>query len=104
MLERKLIVNRLINLNLAHAVAPHYADGDFVRVPVQDCYLQQSTGVFTKTSGVRAGTGLKAHRNFKWLPWLPGAISEVALVGADVLTGPMSGCWLVTYRKPTGVP
>ena len=32
------------------------------------------------------------------------AHSEVALVGTDVLTGPMSGCWLVTYRKANGVP
>jgi hypothetical protein len=104
MLEQKLIVNRYINLALQNIAAPHYADGDFVRVQVQDCYLAESTGVFTKTSAVRAGTGPKAHRNFKWLPWLPGAISEVALVGADVLTGPMSGCWLVSYRKPNGVP
>ena len=104
MLEQKLIVNRFIDLNLAHAAAPPYADGAFVTVPVQQCYLQESTGVFTKTSAVQAGVGPKAHRNFKWLPWLPGAISEVALVGADVLTGPMSGCWLVTYRKANGVP
>jgi hypothetical protein len=73
-------------------------------MPVQDCYLQESTGVFTKTSGIVAGTGPKAHRNFKWLPRVSGRISEVALVGSDVLTGPMSGCWLVTYRKPSGVP
>jgi hypothetical protein len=104
MLEQKLIVNRYINLALQNVAAPNYADGDFVRVQVQDCYLAESTGVFTKTSAVRAGSGPKAHRNFKWLPWLPGAISEVALVGADVLTGPMSGCWLVSYRKPNGVP
>ncbi|MGH6990887.1 MAG: hypothetical protein ACREE3_13400, partial [Stellaceae bacterium] len=26
------------------------------------------------------------------------------LVGSDVLTGPMSGCWLVSYRKANGVP
>lgn len=104
MLEQKLILNRFINLNLPPAVVPVYVLGDFVTVPVQNCYLQESTGIFKKTSNVLAGTGLKAHRNFKWLPWLPGAISEVALVGVDVLTGPMSGCWLVTYRKPNGVP
>jgi hypothetical protein len=104
MLEQKLIVNRFINLTLAPPPAPAYADGAFVLVPVQQCYLQESTGFFKKTSTVQAGVGPKAHRNFKWLPWLPGAISEVALIGADVLTGPMSGCWLVTYRKPNGVP
>ncbi len=104
MLEQKMIVNRYINLTLATPAMPTYTNGDFVSVPVQQCYLQESTGIFTKSSNVQAGIGVKAHRNFKWLPWLPGAISEVALVGSDVLTGPMSGCWLVTYRKPSGVP
>jgi hypothetical protein len=104
MLETKLIVDRFINLNLTPPAAPAYAPGDFVLAPVQQCYLQESTGVFTKTSGVLQSPGPKSRRNFKFLPWLSGAISEVALVGADVLTGPMSGCWLVTYRKPNGVP
>lgn len=104
MLEQKLIVNRFINLNLAVPPAPAFTDGDFVLVPVQDCYLQESSGIFKKTSEVTGGTGPKAHRRFKWLPWVPGAISEIALVGTDVLTGPMSGCWLVTYRKANGVP
>lgn len=106
MLERKLIVDRYINLNNAFPAVPGVKDGSFVSVPVQDCYLQESTGFFKKTSGIQVGGGggPKAHRNFKWLPWLPGRISEVNLVGSDVLTGPMSGCWLVTYRKPTGVP
>lgn len=104
MIEQKLIVNRYFNLNIPVVTVPPYTDGDFVLVPVQQMYFQESTGVFTKTSSVQSGTGPKTHRNFKWLPWLPGAISEVALVGSDVLTGPMSGCWLVTYRKPSGVP
>ncbi len=103
MLEQKLIVGRYINLNLAPPV-PAYNVGDFVRVLALDCYLQESTGTFKKTSVVQAAQGPKARRNFKWLPWLPGGISEVALVGSDVLTGPMSGCWLVTYRKANGVP
>ena len=103
MLERKLIVNRYIELNLTPAPRRQYADGDFVLVPVQNCYLKESKGLFTKTSGVREGVGSKAHRNFKWLPWLPGAITEVALTNMDVLTGPMSGCWLVLYRKANRV-
>jgi len=104
MLEQKLIVNRFINLNIPPIVVPPYAGGDFVSVPVQQGYLQESTGFFKKSSDVQVRVGPKAHRNFKWLPWLPGAISEIALVGTDVLTGPMSGCWLVTYKKATGVP
>jgi hypothetical protein len=56
------------------------AVGSFVMVPLQTCYLQESTGVLTKTSGVQAGAGPKARRNFRFLPWLPGRISEVDLV------------------------
>jgi hypothetical protein len=105
MLEQKLVVGKFFNLTLVPPAMPPFANGDFVLVPVQQCYLMESSGVFTKTSLVQAGPGPKAHRNFKWLPWVPGAISEVALTGgADVLTGPMSGCWLATYRKPNGVP
>ncbi len=107
MFEQKLIVGRFINLPNAVVMPPNVAlgaVGSFVRVPLQTCYLQESTGVFTKTSQVQAGAGAKAHRNFRFLPWLSGRISEVDLVTTDVLTGPMSGCWLVTYRKPNGVP
>jgi hypothetical protein len=104
MLETKLIVGRFINLSIPQPPAPAYANGAFVTVPVQDCYLKESTGVFTKTSAVEQAVGPKLHRRFKWLPWLPGAISTVALVGTDVLTGPMGGCWLITYRKANGVP
>lgn len=104
MLEQKLIVDRFIDLNIANKAPPAGPVGSFALMPVQDCYLQESSGIFTKTSSVQLAAGPKAHRNFKWLPWVPGRISEVALVGTDVLTGPMSGCWLVTYRKAAGVP
>ena len=104
MLEQKLIVDRYFDFNVVNAAPPVGPLGSFALMPVQDCYLQESTGVFGKTSAVTAGAGPKAHRNFKWLPWVSGRISEVALVGSDVLTGPMSGCWLVTYRKANGVP
>jgi hypothetical protein len=104
LLEQKLIVGRFINLNIPAPQIQPYAPGDFVLVPVTECYLQESHGIFTKTSDVQIGSGPKQHRNFHWLPWLPGAISETALVGADVLTGPMSGCWLVSRRRPNGVP
>jgi hypothetical protein len=98
MLEQKLIVNRFIDLTLVPPIVRGYNNGDFVTIRVQRYYLQESTGTFTKTSAILPGGGPKAHRNFVWLPWLPGAISEVPLLHVDVLTGPMSGCWLVTYR------
>jgi hypothetical protein len=98
MIEQKLIVDRFIDLNIP-ATAMAYAPGAFVTVPVQSCYIQESHGVFKKTSDVALAPGPKAHRNFRWLPWLSGAISEVPTGGVDVVTGPMSGCWLVMYRR-----
>ncbi len=34
----------------------------------------------------------------QWLPWDSGFITETALVGRDVFSGPFSGCWMVAYR------
>lgn len=45
----------------------------------------------------------KVHRNFKWLPWYEGDISTTSFT-CDVLTGPMSGCILVSYIDATGNP
>jgi hypothetical protein len=58
-----------------------------------------------RQSAVNAGANTQAnkvHRNFKFLPWYEGDISETAL-DHDVLTGPMSGCVLVTYRTAHGI-
>ncbi len=104
MLEKYLTVGSYINLNLINPRVDPYKGGQFVLVPVQNCYLQEATGIFTKTAQVQPGVGPKPPRNFKYLPWLGGAISEMALVDMDVLTGPMSGCWLTTYKKANGVP
>ncbi|MES2771720.1 MAG: hypothetical protein V4623_07030 [Pseudomonadota bacterium] len=103
MLEQKLIVNRLINLSLINKPVLPYTHGSFVTVATQNYHLCESTGFHTKSSLIQAGTHPKSHRNFRWLPWLPGAISETTLQEMDVLTGPMSGCWLVKYRNPNGV-
>ena len=52
-----------------------------------------------RTSATGVGAVRKAHRNFIWLAWLPGFVSEVQPQGIDVLTGPMSGCWVTTYSR-----
>ncbi len=39
-----------------------------------------------------------AHRNFRWLPWIPGKISYAPLAGSDLFTGPFTGCWVVIFR------
>lgn len=107
MLEQKLIVGRYLDFPQAilgqPGMLPTQTPGDMVTCQPNQFHIQESTGVFTKTSVIVAGAG-PAHRTFTWLPYTPGLITVVALVGADVLTGPMSGCWLATYRKPNGVP
>jgi hypothetical protein len=50
-----------------------------------------------RVSGTAAGAVAKAHRNFVWLEWLAGLVSAVEPNGVDVLTGPMSGCWIMSF-------
>jgi len=52
-----------------------------------------------RTSATGLGAVAKTHRNFVWLEWLPGFVSEVQPGGMDVLTGPMSGCWITSYLR-----
>jgi len=52
----------------------------------------------TIVEGANAKRG-KEHRNFHWLGYWGGAISQIVRHGnIDVLTGPMSGCWVVVHR------
>lgn len=46
------------------------------------------------SQGQHAG---KAHRNFRWLHWQKGKITYLPVAGPDILTGPMSGCWVVIF-------
>ena len=34
----------------------------------------------------------------RWLPWHAGFITETALFGQDVFSGPFTGCWMVAYQ------
>jgi hypothetical protein len=69
------------------------------REPFRGKYeLHESTGLFEKRSAVAVGKHVKTHRNVRWLPWIPGKISYVDLEGDDMLTGPMSGCYIVVFE------
>lgn len=50
-------------------------------------------------SMVKMGETSKEYRNFAWLEWLPGVVSIVKADGRDVLTGPMSGCWVGSIMR-----
>src|SRR5580658_5810971 len=99
---QKLIVGRFIHFR--YPQPPNGCKAQypaiFITVPQNLMMINESTGIFTKTSSITSGSHqTKAWRNFGWLPWLPGSISEVDMGGQDVLTGPMSGCDLVMYRR-----
>jgi hypothetical protein len=114
MLE-KLIVGRYIELDLpilnarppaALAKPPYGSFIDSTSVPVM---LQQSAKKKT-TAGTKAPfsafkmgevSAKKEHRNFVWLKWVPPYVAQIPLGTVDVLTGPMSGCWVITYKWPT---
>jgi hypothetical protein len=96
MIETKLIVGRYFNFVMPKSTKGIL--GTFMTQPQISLTIQESTGFFTKTSNISAGTGSKAHRNFQWLNWVAGAVNQVAFGNLDVLTGPMSGCWIMKYK------
>jgi len=113
-LETKLIVGRYLQFTPAPSrpVTGNPPLFDPVVCPVQS--IQESSrrdpgasyNPFRNVGGQRTSTvaaganpaANKVHRNFKWLPWYEGDISETDL-DHDVLTGPMSGCILVSYMR-----
>ncbi|WP_270939139.1 hypothetical protein [Falsiroseomonas oryzae] len=38
--------------------------------------------------------------NYNWLPWLPGQVSVTAFTENGLITGPMSGCYIVVFKDP----
>lgn len=76
----------------------------FIEVDGRNYMISESEGSgllgTTRTSEVSAADEphKKEHRNFRWLPWIPGKISYVPIAGTDVLTGPFTGCWAVVFK------
>ena len=104
MFEEKLIVGRFVNFSLAIVATkldPKPTDGTVVDQDAKVCSLEQSTssGIInrTKTSGVVTGANPKVRRNFNFLTYYPGVVTQTTLE-TDVLTGPMSGCWIMLYK------
>ncbi len=105
MIERKLIVGRYLVWN-----APAQTNNGAVAAGIQRLnqtllHINESTRPHLfgpKTSTMAVGHVAKAHRNYQWLEWRPGFVSEVVQNGFDVLTGPMSGCWITRYVRGGG--
>lgn len=43
------------------------------------------------------GNHIHAYRNFKWLPWIRGKVAYVPINNRIIVTGEMSGCWLMVF-------
>lgn len=99
----KMIVGRYLNLHTLPQLAHLPPPGGFFATPNTHYYLDQSHKAGGKrTSGyhhVPAPEVRKAHRNFRWLPWAAGSITELRIPGVEVLSGPFSGCWLTVYLR-----
>ena len=102
MIEGKLVVGRYIDLATPKQTNNGVAVGGFQRLNATMLHIDESTRAHlfgAKTSTTGAGHIAKAHRNYQWLEWRPGLVSEVVQNGVDVLTGPMSGCWITRYTR-----
>ena len=41
---------------------------------------------------------MNPERDFKWLPWICGKVAFAPLRRTTIITGEMSGCWLIIFR------
>ena len=103
MIEGKLIVGRFLDILTPAQTNDGAAAAGFQRLNHAMLHINQSRRAHvlfgSKTSTVGAGHIAKGHRNYQWLEWRPGFVSEVPHFGIDVLTGPMSGCWITRYTR-----
>lgn len=99
MIEQKLIVGKFIDLPYPAVARPTDPPGNFVTLPPLRMTIRQSTGLLKKTSSIVRGTSPKDYRNFRWLHYFPGFITQIPFCRVDVLTGEMSGCWIVFYKR-----
>ena len=68
--------------------------------------LQQRAGNFVSgqldrqtVSKAMFGLSGNGNRDFLWLEWMLGQVSEMRSNNVDVLTGFMSGCWITSYQR-----
>jgi hypothetical protein len=88
------------NPNVAHAL-PNTPNGfrTVIDPPVHLGHSQTKFRVQDRVSGFNAGASGDAHRNFLWLPYIPGYVSEIAQGNLPVITGPLSGCPTTRYLR-----
>jgi hypothetical protein len=70
--------------------------GDFFKVEKRRYRLRHAPPGSIVSPAV-LGIHINPQRNFKWLPWIRGKVSYVTLNNDIVITGEMSGCWLMVF-------
>ncbi|HHK6074465.1 hypothetical protein ACT9N5_01750 [Edwardsiella piscicida] len=105
---KKIVPNRRIILdgfnNSCTAPDPGLPP-DFLKASGMIYNIQTSvkSGTFfnrQKTSLIAEGPHAKSQsRNFLWLPWVEGAVTYSPISTIDILTGPMSGCWVSVFES-----
>jgi hypothetical protein len=106
MIEAKLLVGRYLKFTPTPQRKLQGRPPQFEAVvcPPLQIAESQMRGILKREANVLPGVNAnKIHRNFKWLPYYLGDISNTDLT-CDVLTGPMSGCILVSYKDAAGSP
>jgi hypothetical protein len=86
--------------DVVHAAAGTPAG--FKTVRPTTIHLGHSKGSFStkdRISSLKAGASGDGHRNFVWLPYIPGYVSEVEQTNLPIITGPLSGCPTTRYSR-----
>ena len=102
--DEKMIANRYLQFARPTSRKLTGQPPAFITVLCPVLNIQESTkrplsgGRISTVATGQVTAAKKTHRNFKFLPWYEGDISETAL-DCEVLTGPMSGCILVSYIR-----
>ena len=111
MIENKLTIESHVDFKVPIVPRTGNYTGEFVSLsPVIltiEETIEETTGFFRNTKRISKRISQKVGsrgQSCKWLEYFPGAITNINLGGMDVLTGPMSGCWVVIYKtKPNGI-
>jgi hypothetical protein len=85
---------------IAHAGVGHPAGfRTVIDPPIHLGHSRGKHGYEDRISDFKAGASGDAHRNFLWLPYIPGVVSEILQGNLPVLTGPLSGCPVTRYLR-----
>lgn len=100
MIETKMMIGRYLDFVEPATPPGVFRVGDPIAFPAIPMTIGESNiagrlGLSDRHSSMDRGWNNapgKGHRNFHWLPYIPGALAHVPFAGVDIVTGPMTGC------------